>query len=213
MTVIEKEIEISTPDGTSQGFLYCPSGDGRWPGVIFLTDIFGIRASNEGMAQRVAAEGYSVLLPNVFYRSGKLPMFDFPVKFGEERTMRRIGELRQALTPAAMERDAVAYAGFLAKQPCTGSGAMGVIGYCFTGAMALRAAAVLPDKIAAVASFHGGGLFTAEPDSPHTVNPSARVCQPLFWTRGGRPRHARGSDRKTRGRADGVGRLLCQRNL
>ena len=177
--MIEKEVEISTPDGTSQGFLYYPEGEGRWPGVIFLTDIGGIRAAKEGMAVRVAAEGYAVLLPNVFYRSGKLPVFDFPIKWGEERTMRRVGELKDPLTPAAMERDALAYAGFLARQPCTSSGAMGVVGYCVTGPMALRAAAALPDKIAAAAAFHGGGLFTGDPDSPHTVLP--RVAARLYF--------------------------------
>ena len=112
--VTEQEIEIRAADGVAGGFLYQPAAGGARPGVIYLTDIGGIRASNRGMAQRLAAEGYTVLLPNIFYRTGKLPLFDFPIKFGEERTMQRFGELRAPLTPEAMERDATSYVDFLA---------------------------------------------------------------------------------------------------
>jgi len=175
MQVTEITVEIPAPDGTPGGFLYYPAGEERWPGVIHLTDIGGIRPASRDMAKRVAASGYCVLQPNVFYRTSKPPLFDFPMKMGEERTMNRFRELSGPLTPETMERDASAYVDFLAGRPATRKGAMGVVGYCFTGRMALRTAAERPDKIAAAASFHGGGLFTDDPTSPHTVLPRVRA--------------------------------------
>jgi carboxymethylenebutenolidase len=167
--LIEQEIEINTPDGKSDGFLYEADDSGRLPGVIFLTDIGGIRPSQREMAQRLASEGYNALLPNIFYRTGHVPLFDFPLNFGEERTMQRIRELSGPVTPEAFERDAAAYVDFLAARPSVRSGSMGVVGYCFAGALAMRTAAVRPDRIAAAASFHGGRLVTDEPSSPHLL--------------------------------------------
>lgn len=177
--MIEKEIEIRTADGTADGFLYQAGDTVRHPGVIHLTDIGGIRPSHREMARRVAAIGYTVLLPNVFYRTGRPPMFDFIPKMGEERTMKRFGELAAALTPQAMERDVANYVDFLGADSSVSAGAMGVVGYCFTGGMAMRTAAVKPEKIAAAASFHGGGLFTDAPTSPHLVLP--RVKAQLYF--------------------------------
>jgi carboxymethylenebutenolidase len=167
--MIEKDISIRTADGVADGFLIEPEKQGRWPGVLYLTDIGGIREANRGMARRVAGQGYIVLLPNVFYRSGQPPIFNFPFKMGDERFMKRVNELRAALPPEAMDRDLAAYIDFLAQEPSVSGSAFGVVGFCFTGAMALRAAAVRPKQIAAVASFHGGGLYTDAPTSPHTL--------------------------------------------
>lgn len=173
--MIEKEISIQTPDGVADGFLIQPEKEGRWPSVLYLTDIGGIRDANRGMASRLASEGYAVLLPNVFYRSGKPPLFNFPFKMGDERFMKRVNELREALPPDAMNRDLAAYVDFLAKQPSVSGNAFGVVGFCFTGPMALRTAAVRPDQIAAAASFHGGGLYTDAPSSPHTLLPQVKA--------------------------------------
>lgn len=178
-TMIEQEIQIPTADGTSDGVFLRPEGAGRWPGVVHLTDIGGIRPAYRGMARRLAAKGYAVLLPNVFYRTGRPPMFDFKPTMGEERTMKRFAELSGPLTPETMERDARAYVDFLAAHESVGKGALGVVGYCFTGAMALRTAAACPEKIAAAASFHGGGLYTNTPASPHLVLP--RVQARLYF--------------------------------
>ena len=172
--MIEKEIEIRTADGTADALLYQAEDGRRHPGVIHLTDIAGIRPSHRAMAKRLGEKGYTVLLPNIFYRTGRTPIFDFVPKFGEERTMKRFGELRTPLTPDAVERDAASYVDFLAASDCASAGAMGVVGYCFTGAFAMRMAAVRPAKIAAAASFHGGGLFTDDPTSPHLVLPKSR---------------------------------------
>lgn len=173
--MIEEEIEISLTTGKSDGVLFRPEGEGRWPGVNFLTDIGGIRPATRDMARRLAAEGYCVLMPNVFYRIGRPPLWDFPRRLGEERTMKRIAELSAPLTPEAMERDASDYVEFLAGQDSVGEGPMGVVGHCFTGAMAMRAAAARPDRIAAAASFHGGRLFTDDSTGPHLVLPRVKA--------------------------------------
>jgi carboxymethylenebutenolidase len=191
MNIIEREVEIRTADGTADGFLYTPRTDerpaagfgeraragdqARWPGAMHLVDIGGIRDSHRGMAKQLAAEGYVVLLPNVFYRVGKAPFFAWPFKMDDEQTMRSLGALRDSLPPAAMVADGNAYIDFLAKQESVSDGGMGVIGYCFTGAMALRIAASRPDKIAAAASFHGGRLYTDDPASPHTLLPRVKA--------------------------------------
>jgi len=167
--LIEQEIEISTPDGTSDGVLYRAEDGRRMPGIIFLTDIGGVRQSQRDMALRLAAEDYTVMMPNIFYRMGRVPVFAFPLKFGEERTTQRIQELSGSLTPEAFDRDAPAYVDFMASQPSVATGPMGVVGYCFSGALAIRTAATSPDRIAAVASFHGGRLATDTPDSPHLL--------------------------------------------
>ncbi|HLI81542.1 MAG TPA: dienelactone hydrolase family protein [Candidatus Binataceae bacterium] len=166
--MIEEGIEIRTDDGTADGFLY-RNESGRRPAIIHLTDIGGIRPDHQNMARRLAEKGYTVLLPNVFYRTGRPPMFDFTPTMGEERTMKRFGQLVGPLTPDAMERDASAYVAFLAKNASVSDGMMGVVGYCFTGAMAMRTAAARADKIAAAGSFHGGGLYNDTPNSPHRV--------------------------------------------
>jgi carboxymethylenebutenolidase len=170
----EQALEVQTQDGVIDGFFY-PPPSGKGPGVIHFTDIIGIRPANRALAQRLAADGYAVFLPNVFYRSGRPPLFDFPVVFGEERTNKRFGELVKPLSQDAIARDAVALTDFVASSPAVSSPRLGVVGYCFTGSMALRYAAACPDRIAATASFHGGGLFNDQPTSPHLVLPQVKA--------------------------------------
>jgi len=173
--MIEEPIEIRTPDGAVDGFLIRPEREGRWPGVLYLTDIFGIRDQSRGMAARLAAEGYAVLLPNIFYRSGRPPVFNFPFKRGDERFMKRMAEIRGPLTPDAMAGDLSACVDFLAKRPAVDLKAFGAVGFCFSGQMALRAAAARPGQIAAALSFHGGGLYTDAPTSPHALLPRVKA--------------------------------------
>jgi carboxymethylenebutenolidase len=177
--VIEETLEIPMADGTSETFVYREENAARRPGVLYLTDIGGIRAVNREMARRLAGEGYSVLMPNLFYRTGRLPMFDFPMKLGEERTSQRFAELRAPLTPDAMDGDAAAYVKALAGLSAVAPGPLGVVGFCFSGGLAMRVAAARPDRIAAVASFHGGGLFTDTPASPHLLLP--RIKAELYF--------------------------------
>lgn len=171
----EKPVEIRTPDGTSDGTLFTPEDGRRLPGVIFYTDIGGIRPSQRQMAARLASEGYTVLLPNIFYRTDKPPVWKFKLNFGDERTTKRMAELRGPLTPEAVERDGAAYVDFLAGQPSVSGGPMGVVGYCLSGSFAMRTAAARPQRIAAAASFHGGGLYTDDPNSPHLTLPRIKA--------------------------------------
>src|SRR5580704_16160270 len=136
MTVIEKEIEIRMTDGTCDAVLYYAADGKKRPGAIHLPDVVGIRKSHRDMARRLAEQGYTVLLPNPFYRTSRSPVFDFVPDFsGDPRTMKRFGDLAAPLTPDAMERDGGSYVEFLAAQSSVSTAKMGAAGHCFTGAM------------------------------------------------------------------------------
>lgn len=169
VTLKEQEVEIPTADGTIDALLARPETDDTLPGVIDLTDGFGLRPAFADLSRRIAGRGYALLTPNIFYRTTKPPVFDFEPDFPSERTMRRFRELTGPLTPDAMVRDASAYVDFLAAQPRVGRGPMGVVGFCFAGQFALRVAAARPDRIGAAASFHGAGLVTDTDRSPHLL--------------------------------------------
>jgi len=167
----ERDIEIKMADGTCDAVLYAADG-GKKPGVIHYPDIMGVRPSHRAMAKRLADAGYTVVLVNPFYRTVHGPAFDFTPNFGgDPKTMQRFGELAGPLTPEVMEKDAKQFVDFLASQPTVSGAKMGAVGYCFTGQVALRTAAAVPNKIGAIASFHGGGLFTDKPTSPHLALP------------------------------------------
>jgi carboxymethylenebutenolidase len=171
--MIERKLEIAAADGVADAILYAPDS-GKHPGLLFYTDIFGIRPANQGMARRVAEKGYAVLMPNVFYRYGKPPFADANFQWGEPASMKIINGLFGSLTGAMMESDAPLYVKALLEQPEIAQGKAAVVGYCFTGAFALRTAAVVPDKIAVAASFHGGQLVTEAADSPHSRIPHVK---------------------------------------
>jgi carboxymethylenebutenolidase len=172
----ETKVDVKTADGVAEAFLFTPaSGNGPWPGVVYLTDIMGIRPAYHAMAQRLADQGYVVMLPNIFYRGTKLPVLDFVPKMGDERTMKRMGELRASLPNDKMGPDGAAYANYLLGQKTMKGPKVGVVGYCFTGSMSVRTAAAAPDTIAAAISFHGGGLYTDQPDSPHLLLPKIKA--------------------------------------
>lgn len=173
--MVEKPVEIKTPDGLADGFLFQPGEKGQWPGVMYLTDIGGIRPSQHQEARQLCEVGYVVLMPNLFYRTGRPPVIDLPVNLNDEKTKNRFGELRASLPIPAIERDGSAYVDFLSKQDSVLGAKLGIVGYCYSGATALRTAAIRPDTIAAVAAFHAGGLCTDAPDSPHTVLPRVKA--------------------------------------
>jgi len=175
MSIIEENLEVSTPDGVTDALLVRPESNDPLPAVITFTDIFGLRPAFAEQSRRIAERGYVVLTPNIFYRVSKLPIFPFEPDFGSDRTRERSRELTAPLRPAAMERDGSAYVDFLAAQPFVASGPMGVIGFCYAGKFAMLAAAARPDRIGAAASFHGGGLFTDTIDSPHLVLPRVKA--------------------------------------
>ncbi|MGH7602897.1 MAG: dienelactone hydrolase family protein [Gemmatimonadaceae bacterium] len=173
--MIEQHIDVVTKDGTVDAELARPDSTDRLPGVIVLTDIHGLRPAMTDFSKRIAEHGYLVLTPNIFYRTSKSPVFDFEADFRNERTQARFKELVGPLTPDAMARDASAYVDFLSAQPNVSRGPMGVVGFCFSGAFALRTAAARPDRIGAAASFHGARLFMDTPDSPHLVLPRVKA--------------------------------------
>ena len=164
-------VAVPTPDGSADAYLAQPD-DGRHPAVLFFMDAFGPRPRLEEMARRIAAGGYVVLVPNVFYRHGLAPLMELPdLSDPGQRTaaFAKLGEFMASLTPAAALRDAEAYLDFLAGLPGTDDGPVGLTGYCMGGALALRTAAAFPARVAGAASFHGGRLASDAPDSPHLL--------------------------------------------
>lgn len=171
----EQNVDIRTKDGTADAVVVRPEGNDQLPGVIVLTDIWGIRSAYVDLAKRIAEHGYAVLMPNIFYRSGRSPIFEEPGDFNDPATRARIGELTRPLTPDAMERDGSAFVDFLTSQKSVSSGPMGTVGFCFSGQFALRIAAARPDRIGAAASFHGGGLYKDDDNSPHKSLPRVKA--------------------------------------
>lgn len=164
-----QNIDLPMPQGTADAILAQPEGGGSYPGILFLMDAIGLRPVIEGMAGRLAAQGYVVLAPNLFYRAGRAPILEIPnLRNPEERTayfeklMPMIGA--QGFTPEVQAQDAGAYLDFLEQRT---DGPFGVVGYCMGGGMAIRTAEAYPDRVAAVASFHAGNLATEAENSPH----------------------------------------------
>jgi carboxymethylenebutenolidase len=128
------------------------------------------------MARRLAADGYTVLVPNPFYRVKRAPIVSGQFDFGNPQDRAKLDGIREGLTEEAIDRDAKAFIAFLDSQKQTNrKKAAGVQGYCFSGPLAFRTAAALPDRIRAVATFHGGGLVTKDADSPHLLIPKTKA--------------------------------------
>ena len=170
----EENVAIRTPDGTADAIMVRPEGDDRLPGVIVFTDIWGIRPAYVDLAKRIAEHGYAVLMPNIFYRSGKPPLFE-NMDAQNPATKARMSELTAPLTMYAMERDGIAYLDWLSAQPFAREAPVGAVGFCFSGKFALATAAASPDRVGAAASFHGVGLHTDTVDSPHLVLPRVKA--------------------------------------
>ena len=167
-TIVETDVMVPTPDGHADAALFHPSGRGAWPAILMWPDILGLRPVFREMGRRLAAQGYTVLVPNPFFRSRRAPIVTGPFDFADKAAVAKLFELKATLTDASVDGDADAFLKFLDqhKQVDRRKGA-GVQGYCFSGPFAFRTASGRPDRIRAVASFHGGGLVTKEPTSPH----------------------------------------------
>jgi carboxymethylenebutenolidase len=160
-------VDVPTKDGVADAYLTRPDGDDPHPGVLFIMDAFGLRPRIEEMADRIAQQGYVVLAPNVFYRAGRAPRFpmpDFADPDARTRFMGTIGPLMEQLTPERTASDGAAYLDYLAG---VAPGPVAITGYCMGARMGWRIAAAHPDRVAALGSFHAGGLVTDAPDSPH----------------------------------------------
>lgn len=165
----QRDVAITTPDGTMDGSLHTPDGDGPWPAVIMFPDAGGVRPTFHEMAQRLADLGYAVLLPNPFYRLGPFEPFDMKTVFAEPSERQRLMSMVMSVTKELATRDTEAILAFLAEQPEVEAGKVGTTGYCMGGGLALNAAGRFPDRVGAAASFHGGNIATTAPDSPHLL--------------------------------------------
>jgi carboxymethylenebutenolidase len=164
--MIETKLEI--PGIGVEALFFRPDDIADFPGVVFLTDIWGIRPANIGVAKRLAERGFSVLMPNVFHRYSRMTPDGFEPA-NQDEMHKALQALFTTLTPQNMVDDGKAYVDFLLAQKGVKKEKVGVVGYCFTGQMAVRTAAAVPDHVAAAASFHGGFLVTPAPDSPHKI--------------------------------------------
>ncbi|MDZ5443519.1 dienelactone hydrolase family protein [Micromonospora sp. 4G57] len=163
-------VDVPTSDGVADAYLVRPDGDGPFPAVLVFMDAFGLRPRLAEMAERIAAQGYLVLVPNLFHRAGRAPLFDLSGLDDPERRAALFKQLMPqigALTPEVITRDAGAYLDFLAARDDVAPGPVAITGYCMGGTNALRVIATYPDRIAALASFHAGRVVTDAPDSPH----------------------------------------------
>ena len=160
---------ITTPDGSCRVRLFTPEGPGPWPGVVMFPDAGGVRDTFDQMAAKLAGFGYAVLLPDVYYRNGDWAPFDMATVFGDEQERRRLFSMIGGVTPDKIADDAGAFFDYLAARPEVAGERFGVCGYCMGGRASVVVAGRLPDRVAAAASFHGGGLVTDTADSPHLL--------------------------------------------
>jgi carboxymethylenebutenolidase len=162
-SVTESEVDVTTPDGTADCYFVHPTS-GSVPGVLVWPDIFGLRPAFRQMGKRLAQSGYAVLVVNPFYRTRKAPTADA----GSATPIQDVRPLAQTLNETTHMTDAKAFLAWLDGQSCVAKNRkMGTQGYCMGGPIAFRTAAAVPDRVGAVASFHGGGLVTDKPNSPH----------------------------------------------
>lgn len=178
LPVVESNVQVKTPDGVCDAVFIHPSS-GSHPGVLIWPDAFGLRPAMRDIGKRIAAEGYSVLVPNPFYRMAKAPVIQDPSSFNfqNQADMAKLQPLMASINaPGAAEKDAVAYIAFLDAQPQVNKAKkIGTQGYCMGGPLVVKTAAALPNRVGAGASFHGGGLVTNTPDSPHLLAPKIKA--------------------------------------
>ena len=165
-------IEITTRDGRCPCYLWRPAGEGPWPSVLVYMDGIGIRPAMLEVGERIASEGYFVLLPDLFYRSGPYAPMNAKTVFSvpEERKV-LMEKFLGLMTPANIMSDTEAFLAWLSSEPDVRPGPIGTTGYCRGGLMSLTAAGTYPDRIGAAASYHAGGLASDAPDSPHRLAP------------------------------------------
>jgi carboxymethylenebutenolidase len=169
------DVEISTPDGKADAYLVHPKA-GKYPGVLIWPDIFGLRPAFKEMATRLAESGYAVVVINPFYRTKKAPTAPEHPDFNDPPTRQALMTLAGTLTPDTAVIDAKAFVAFLDSQPSVDKKRkIATTGYCMGGPFVLRTAATVPDRIGAGATFHGGGLVTDKPDSPHLLIPQMKA--------------------------------------
>ena len=178
--VVEKTVEIKTPDGTCDAAFIHPAS-GAHPAVIIWPDAFGLRPSMRDLAKRLAAAGYSVLVPNPFYRMAKSPLYEDASKVNFQTERPKITPLIGSIqADGTVERDAPTLVAWLDMQKeVDRNKKIGTQGYCMGGGLVVRTAAAVPNRVGAGASFHGGGLVTDRPNSPHLL--AAKVKARMYF--------------------------------
>ena len=178
VAVVEDNVTIKTPDGTCDAAFIHPT-TGSHPAVLIWPDAFGLRPVMREIGKRIAGEGYSVLVPNPFYRLARAPVFDDPSKFNfaNQADMAKLQPLMGSINaPGAAERDATAFIAWLDMQrQVDKTKKVGTQGYCMGGPLVVKTAATVPNRVGAGASFHGGGLVTDQPTSPHLLAPKIKA--------------------------------------
>lgn len=175
-------MDIATEDGAADAYAVRPEAGGAHPGVLMYQDAFGLRPHLMAMADRLAAAGYLVLVPNVFYRHGRAPVVELPEYIdmaARPDIVEKVMPLMGSLTPEMVARDAGAYLQWFADSPLAVPGPVGITGYCMGARLALYTAGTHPDRVAAAAGFHGGNLAGDEPDSPHLL--AGRITAELYF--------------------------------
>jgi carboxymethylenebutenolidase len=165
-------VDIATADGTADAYLTRPDDGRSHPAVLFYMDAFGVRPQLRAMADRLAGAGYTVLVPNVMYRHGRAPVVELPEFIDPQarpEIFRRLRPIMQTHTSELAVRDADAYLRWLTARPEAADGPVALTGYCMGARLALLTAGSFPDRVAAVAGFHGAALATDAPDSPHLL--------------------------------------------
>ena len=171
----EAEVEIKTPDGSADAYFVHPAS-GRHPAVLIWPDIFGLRPALRQMGRRLAEAGYAVLVVNPFYRTKKAPTAPEKADFDDPETRKMLMGLRSTLSATTATTDANAFIPWLDQQAAVDTQRKaGTTGYCMGGPLVFQTAAALPDRIGAAATFHGGGLATDQPDSPHLLIPKMKA--------------------------------------
>src|SRR5690606_12040067 len=170
-----RDVEIETPDGTADCYFVHPSS-GAHAAVLVWPDILGLRPTFREMGKRLAQSGYSVLVVNPFYRQQRAPVVAEGASFADPEVRNTVFPLAQSLNAETHFTDARAFISWLDQQDAVDTNRkVGTIGYCMGGPMVMRTAATLPDRVGAGGSFHGGGLATAEADSPHLLIPQMQA--------------------------------------
>src|SRR5580700_5596127 len=169
------DVEIKTADGSADAYFVHPV-KGKNPAVLIWPDIFGLRPAFRQMGKRLAESGYTVLVINPFYRTKKAPTAPEHPDFNDPATRQALMSLAGTLSPATALTDATAFVAYLDGQPSVDrKRKMGITGYCMGGPFVFRTAAAFPDRVGAGATFHGGGLATDKPESPHLLIPKMKA--------------------------------------
>ena len=173
--VKESDVDVKTPDGVADCYFVHPAS-GATAGVLVWPDILGLRPAFRQMGKRLAESGYAVLVVNPFYRQKKAPVVPAGASFADQATRDIVMPLAKGLSATTHVTDAKAFVAFLDSQAAVDKKRkIGTTGYCMGGPIVMRTAAAVPDRIGAGASFHGGGLVTKAPDSPHLLIPTMKA--------------------------------------